>query len=214
MRVGRIQDAKDISKWVQAPSIASRLRLCKGIIFLSVKKTLLDSIINSTTTPTPLSHDEYELPREVRTVRVNRLKARRVMLSEDISLKRKYSVFAQLQHEMRGWSGAALRRGHVAKGHGGQKRAFKVKLIGEGVNDYSGPYREVFTDAFRELVQVRNGLSALGILEPSPNNLNERGEGRDLFVFASKIASSDKDLDGAICVSNEERNIIKSFSTA
>ena len=192
--------------------------MCRGVFFTSVKRALVDSIVNSTTTPTPLSHDEYELPREVRTVRVNRLKARRVMSSEDVSLKRKYSVFAQIQHEIRGWSGAALRRGHVAKGHGGQKRAFKVKLIGEGVNDYSGPYREVFTDAFREVVELRNGSSALGILEPSPNNANQLGEGRDLFVFASKLASTDKSksdftISSGTAPSEEEQNIIKIFNT-
>jgi HECT-domain (ubiquitin-transferase) len=44
-------------------------------------------------------------------------------------------------------------RSSVAKGHGGQKRAFKVKLIGKGVNDYSGPYREVFTDAISEMME-------------------------------------------------------------
>jgi hypothetical protein len=52
---------------------------------------------------------------------------------------------------MRSWSGTALRRGFVAKCHGGQKRAFKVKLIGEGIKDYSGPYKEIFTDAMREV---------------------------------------------------------------
>merc|ERR1712194_578918 len=119
-------------------------------------------------------------------------KARRAMVSDDSTIKRKFSVFSQLQHEMQNWSGAALRRGHVAKGHGGQKRAFKVKLIGEGVNDYSGPYREVFTDAFREVVELKNGHSALGVLQPSPNNANQLGQGRDLFIFASKLVSTDK----------------------
>merc|ERR1712157_84192 len=203
MRVGRIQDAKDISKWVQAPSIASRLRLCKGIIFLSVKKTLLDSIINSTTTPTPLSHDEYELPREVRTVRVNRLKARRAMASGDSTLQRKYSVFAQLQHEMRGWSGAALRRGHVAKGHGGQKRAFKVKLIGEGVNDYSGPYRGVFADATREVIEDNN---TLGVIEPSPNKITDTGDDRSLYIFS--CGNVDVNESGLHYLKNQCRQLV------
>ena len=113
-----------------------------------------DIVCTATTSPTPLSHDEYELPREVRTVRVNRLKARRAMALDETPLKKKHSVFSQLQREMRGWSGATLRRGFVAKGHGGQKRAFKVKLVGEGVNDYSGPYREVFTDAIQEVTDL------------------------------------------------------------
>merc|ERR1712019_212767 len=100
-------------------------------------------------------------------------------------LKRKYGVFAQLQHEMRGWSGAALRRGHVAKGHGGQKRAFKVKLVGEGVNDYSGPYREVFTDAIREVTSMEQSMSgSLGVLEPSPNCVADIGKDRSLFMFS------------------------------
>lgn len=58
-------------------------------------------------------------------------------------VKKEMTVFGQLQKELRGWSGSALRRSYIARGHGGQPRAFKVKLIGEGVNDYSGPYREV-----------------------------------------------------------------------
>ncbi len=51
------------------------------------------------------------------------------------------SVFGQLHKEMRSWSSSSYRRSYVGKGHGGQKRAFKVKFTGEGVNDYGGPYR-------------------------------------------------------------------------
>lgn len=172
--------------------------------------------MDATTTPTPLSHDEYELPREVRTVRVNRLKARRAMASDDKSLKKKHSVFSQLQHEMRGWSGATLRRGFVAKGHGGQKRAFKVKLVGEGVNDYSGPYREVFTDAIHEAVDSDpSGCSSLGLLQPSANNQADVGDGRDLFIFALppsdstsfNVTESNKDI-----LSSEEGDLFNSFS--
>jgi hypothetical protein len=107
------------------------------------------------------------------------------MMSDDASAKRKYSVFAQLHCETKNWGGAALRRGYIAKGHGGQKRAFKVKLIGEGVNDYSGPYREVFTDAIGELLKAdADGRGVLGVLDPSPNNASSIGENRDLFMFS------------------------------
>lgn len=172
--------------------------------------------MDATTTPTPLSHDEYELPREVRTVRVNRLKARRAMTSDDNAAKKKHSVFSQLQREMRGWSGATLRRGFVAKGHGGQKRAFKVKLVGEGVNDYSGPYREVFTDAIQEVTDIdQAGASSLGILQPSANNEADVGEGRDLFLFAQ--ASSESSAHSLptkkSLLSIEERDMVTSFSS-
>jgi len=181
----RLVNTPNCDDWVRLPSIASRIRELRGLFFSSVKRGLLCSITDTTTTPTPLSHDEYELPREIRTVRINRLKAARAMASDDIGAKRKYSVFSQLQSETRSWGGAALRRGHVAKGHGGQKRAFKVKLIGEGVNDYSGPYREAFTDAISELMETDgDGHGALGVIDPTPNNASAIGDDRDLFMFS------------------------------
>jgi len=190
-RTGRSRLLSATTDWIQAPSVARRVRTCRRLFFGSVKRSLLDGLLLATTTPTPLSHDEYELPREVRTVRVNRLKARRAMAAKSTTSKKKYSVFAQLQYETKGWSGAALRRGHVAKGHGGQKRSFKVKLVGEGVNDYSGPYREVFTDAMGEVLETdESGHGVLGVLDPSPNHSAAIGEGRELFVFASHGAKS------------------------
>jgi hypothetical protein len=133
---------------------------------------------------------------------------------------KKYSVFSQLQSEMRSWSGAPLRRGFVAKGHGGQKRAFKVKLIGEGVNDYSGPYREAFTDAIREVTETNEaGHGVLNVLEPTPNTLAAVGENRGLFSFSVgdqqlEIANNSllqKEADSL--VSEEEQLIRKSFSS-
>jgi len=212
-RSGRNRLLESLGLWVQLPSIASNIRSCRGLFFTSVKKGLLTSITEVTATPTPLSHDEYELPREIRTVRINRLKAARAMSGEDFSSKRKYSVFAQLQNETKGWGGAALRRGYVAKGHGGQRRAFKVKLIGEGVNDYSGPYREAYTDAISEVTHVgKGGHGVLGVLDPTPNNSSEIGESRDLFMFSLNgrdVFRVGKWLTET--VTTEERRIQESF---
>ena len=184
-RAGRSCLTMQSIDWIQLPSTASRLRSVRGLIFTSVKRDFLMSVTEATATPTPLSHDEYELPREIRTVRINRLKAARAMESDDGAAKRKHSVFAQLQNETRNWGGAALRRAYVAKGHGGQKRAFKVKLVGEGVNDYSGPYREAFTDAIAELGRCdSNGRGDLGVLDRTPNSSSEIGENRDLLMFS------------------------------
>jgi len=219
-RAGKSSSTHQTQMWFQASSIGNRIRSCRALFFSSVKKSFLDCIVDATTTPTPLSHDEYELPREVRTVRVNRLRARRAMGATDSIAKKKYSVFSQLQLELRGWSGAALRRGHVAKGHGGQKRAFKVKLIGEGVNDYSGPYREVFADAIREVTEVdesENG--AIGVLDPSPNKAADIGEDRSLCIFSCGNTDGE-DLDfysskqlSRQLISDEERSIRKSYSS-
>lgn len=157
-----------------------------------------------------MSHDEYELPRDIRTVRVNRLKARKAIEASEKNMKKENTVFGQLQTELRGWSGSALRRGYIAKGHGGQKRAFKVKLIGEGVNDYSGPYREVFTDAMREVNRTRDSLeSVLGILKPSPNNDIDVGENRNLSVFVS-VEKHDVEEKCADTYLSDEESIIRS----
>lgn len=146
---------------------------------------------------------------------MNRVKARHVMSLADTIAKKKYSVFSQLQNETRGWSGAAFRRGHVAKGHGGQKRCFKVKLVGEGVNDYSGPYREVFTDAMREVALTEESMAgSLGVLEPSPNRAADIGEDRSLFVFS--FPSSETSTDGIayeVKVSEEEKMIRQHYSS-
>jgi HECT-domain (ubiquitin-transferase)/SPRY domain/UBA/TS-N domain len=172
-------------KWTQPPSIAQRVRSSRGLFFSSVKREFLEGITHATTTPTPLSHDEYELPREIRTVRINRMRAARAMVSDDATAKRKFSVFSQLQNETKNWGGAALRRAYVAKGHAGQRRAFRVKFVGEGVNDYSGPYREVFTDAVIEILTTdEKGNGVLGVLDATPNKAAEIGENRDLHMFS------------------------------
>lgn len=214
-RCGKSQQDKLKQAWVCASSTGGRIRDHRSILFDSVKREYLQCIMDCTTTPTPLSHDEYELPREVRTVRVNRVKARNAMVSTDNVSKKKHSVFSQLQNETRGWSGAALRRGHVAKGHGGQRRAFKVKLVGEGVNDYSGPYREVFADAVREITSVDNTMcSALGVLKPSPNQVADIGEDRNLFIFSFPSSTDDEQGDTLwdLNISDEERLIRSHYS--
>jgi len=211
-RLGKTE--QKLSGWIQAPSIGKRLRVLKTLFFTSVKRSLFDGITEATTTATSLSQDEYELPRDIRTVRVNRLKARKGMNSSDRIIRRKNSVFGQLQTELRGWTGAALRRGYVAKGHGGQKRAFKVKLIGEGVNDYSGPYREIFTDAISDVNETGSlDASTLGILDPSPNGSVGVGESRNLKIFASCVSSEYGEFLTDASIMEEERLIRNHFSS-
>jgi hypothetical protein len=136
------------------------------------------------------------------------------MSSTDNMLKRKQSVFSQLQNETRGWSGAAFRRGHVAKGHGGQKRSFKVKLVGEGVNDYSGPYREVFTDAIREITATDDSMvGSLGVLEPSHNRVADIGEDRSLFMFSFPKETQSASSEYYGNVSEEEKLIREHFAS-
>jgi hypothetical protein len=81
----------------------------------------------------------------------------------------------------------------VGKGHGNQKRAFKVKFIGEGVNDYGGPYRAVFEQVIDELQcggVVAGGKKPseqclLPLLMPCPNRFVSVGNNQDKFVLTT-----------------------------
>jgi hypothetical protein len=134
------------------------------------------------------------------------------MAGHDRAAKKKHSVVAQLHSETKNWGGAALRRGYVAKGHGGQRRAFKVKLIGEGVNDYSGPYREAFTDSLAELLSVDDGgVGSLGVLDPTPNSSTDIGENRGLFMFSVNGCDITELFKLNAPLTKEEKNLRESF---
>jgi len=61
------------------------------------------------------------------------------------------SIFGQLFRELHFLKPTALRMGYTHPMDDGQERTFKVKFEGEGVDDYGGPYREVFAQIPTEL---------------------------------------------------------------
>ncbi|KDO27055.1 hypothetical protein SPRG_07766 [Saprolegnia parasitica CBS 223.65] len=162
----------------------------RRLVCTSTKLSLWDSVLRATTTATPLPSDEYEDPREIRVLRINRIQAQasKLALCPAPSDRLRKSVFGQLYREMRTWSDSGFRRAYIGKGHGGQKRAFKVKFLGEGVNDYGGPYRAVFEQIVDELqmdqVEVTKGEQGLlPLLVPCPNRRAGTGSNQDKFVL-------------------------------
>lgn len=137
-------------------------------------------------------------PREIKTIRLNRIKATMDHLASlpTLSERLKQSIFGQLHKELRSWSNSAFRRSYVGKGHGGQKRAFKVKFMGEGVNDYGGPYRAIFESIVDEL-QADSAMPGrkiserclLPILIPCPNRSSAVGSNQDKYVLSPAAAS-------------------------
>jgi hypothetical protein len=144
------------------PCLARRLRSFRRLLFNQTKIEYWESVLEATTTPTPLHQDEYEDPREIQTVSVNRVKAvhSRLATITNTAERVKQTVFGQMKDSMRKWSDHYYRRSYLGKGHGGQKRAFKVKFLGEGVNDYGGPYRAVFEQVC-EFTELRHLASEL-----------------------------------------------------
>jgi hypothetical protein len=157
-------------------------------------------MLQATTTPTPLHQDEYEDPRDIKTIKINRVRASASRLASirNMNERLRLSVFGQLHKEMRAWAHSSFRRAYLGKGHGGQKRAFKVRFLGEGVNDYGGPYRAIFEQVVDELQDDRHllPLSApsrhrpggekclLPLLVPCPNRAGAVGPNQDKFVFS------------------------------
>jgi len=187
----RFMWSPDASRWHPA-SVSAAVRARRFLFFSTTKRQLWNSVVAATTTPTPLAQDEYEDPADVRSVRITRgprvqPKALAKLPSANARLAR--SIFGQLFTELHSWGDSSLRRAYVGKGHGGQKRAFKVDLLGEGVNDYGGPYRAVFESLVTELQSEAFGPTQDGhacllpFLLPSPNRASDRLMAGDAYVF-------------------------------
>ncbi|CAI5731161.1 unnamed protein product [Hyaloperonospora brassicae] len=171
-------------------STSMKLRSLRRLVFTSTKRAFWDDVLRATTTSTPLPSDEYEDPREIRVIRINRIQAQASKLSllSQPGDRLRRSVFGQLYREMRVWSDSFFRRAYCGKGHGGQRRAFKVKFLGEGVNDYGGPYRAVFEQIVDELqmdnVELSKGEQGLlPLLIPCPNRRSTTGSNQDKFLL-------------------------------
>ncbi|CAM9945686.1 unnamed protein product, partial [Discosporangium mesarthrocarpum] len=177
-----------------------RLRNLRRLVFTHTKRSFWEGILAATTTCTPLHHDEFEDPKEVRLIRINRVRATpsRVSCINNSSERLRHLVFGQLHREMRTWPSSSFRRAYVGKGHGGQRRAFTVKFLGEGVNDYGGPYRAVFEQVVDELQSDQLALAGKGqadqcllpVLVPCPNRSANVGTNQDKFIFNPGPAAS------------------------
>lgn len=178
-------------------STSLKLRSLRRLVFTSTKLAFWDEVLRATTTSTPLPSDEYEDPREIRVIRINRIQAQpsKLSLLPQPGDRLRRSVFGQLYREMRAWNDSFFRRAYCGKGHGGQKRAFKVKFLGEGVNDYGGPYRAVFEQIVDELqmdnVELPKGeLGLLPLLIPCPNRRSGTGINQDKFLLNPSCGTS------------------------
>jgi hypothetical protein len=174
------------------PCIGRRLRSLRRLLFTTTKQLFWESVLEATTTPTALPEDEYEDPKEIKTITINRVKATKEHLEAipNVTQRLRQSVFGQLHREVRNWSHSSFRRAYLMRGHGGQKRAFKVAFQGEGVNDYGGPYREVIEEIVSEL-QSHNLIGTkpsetclLPLLVPCSNRYNKVGLNQDKFVLS------------------------------
>ncbi|RHZ27647.1 hypothetical protein DYB37_006851, partial [Aphanomyces astaci] len=195
---------------------ANRLTHLRHLIFKRHKIKFWRDMVDITTTHTTPPSDEYERPDSLREVSVNRI----VALDEPVSFAT--SVFGQLHEAMQAWDNHSLRRAYADElQDAGQRRAFYVKFLGEGVDDHGGPYRAVFqTGAWDEpsggLQEISKWIISVNprhlfyfgrVFIPCPNAVTAGGMNQDKFVV-SGTASHLKFLGKLIGMATRHRIMV------
>ena len=125
--------------------IDSRL---KRLISFDTKKRLFQLFLDSTSLTYQRQFDEFERPISIPEFHICRVAAKKSqMAGESLISITHHSVLNQLIDNMETLPIASLRRQFNHAEDAGQKRCFFVRLVGEGVYDSGGPYREVITTA-------------------------------------------------------------------
>jgi hypothetical protein len=132
------------------------LHSIRYLVFRSIKFLHFHEIMKRTSTKPSKTEDDYDYPENLSHVKINRLKALRAkegaellgLNGGDIMLN---TMFCQLWKELKNNSLEKLRISYTHPMDDGQSRSFKIKFEGEGVDDYGGPYREIFSQIITEL---------------------------------------------------------------
>eukprot|EP00941_MAST-03F_sp_MAST-3F-sp1_P006463 g6463.t1 len=155
-----IRGSLDCIRWSSKWGTSSLLNSAKHLIFSAVKLSAFSEGLSRTVCNTPEPEDEYSHPTTIPEVLINRKKAVDVDPSEPLTDQIKSSLFGQLWYALRKKPILRLKQAWSSK-ENPQRRAFFVKIFGEGVVDQGGPYRTIFTDIVDE-VQNRG---ILGLME-------------------------------------------------
>ena len=124
----------------------------RNFIFLDTKLDYLEEQFSGSGERPCKTDDEYDYPEDLPQVKLNRYRSHRVLEyraeGEEILFS---SMLGQLWREIRSQPQERLRIRYTHPMDDGQARAFKVRFEGEGVDDYGGPYRDVFQSICAEL---------------------------------------------------------------
>ncbi len=150
-----------------APLLRARQR-----IFTELKLTYFWEIVHKSTARTSKTDDDYDYPEDLPQIKINRLKSFRAkeasellhIPGEDLLLS---SIFCQLWKELRAHPSEKLRISYSHPMDDGQSRTFKIKFDAEGVDDYGGPYREIFQQVCDELQSIESFGAHLGAANPA-----------------------------------------------
>lgn len=161
-------------------------------IFQHTKLNHFWEVVKKTTTRPAKTEDDYDYPEDLPHLHINRLKSFRAkeaselmnIPGEDLMMS---SIFVQMWRELGLFSSERLRISYTHPMDDGQSRTFKIKFDGEGVDDYGGPYREIFQQMCDELQTA----------DPSGSDGDDRrrpstwASGQDINASNSRFADKD-----------------------
>lgn len=171
--------AKRVDASASILSTAPLLRV-RQRIFSDLKLTYFWDIVHKSTARTSKTDDDYDYPEDLPQIKINRLKSFRAkeasqllhIPGEDLILS---SIFCQLWKELRAHPSEKLRISYSHPMDDGQSRTFKIKFDAEGVDDYGGPYREIFQQVCDELQCIESHSASLGGAGPAATATSENG---------------------------------------
>jgi hypothetical protein len=180
--------------------LAPLLCALRSSVFVSTKKRAIHLAVKRTVTHAKKAEDDYDYPEDLPQVLLNRPKAAAAQSRRDPETRLSMSIFGQLFDELHFMEPALLRMGYTHPMDDGQERTFKVKFEGEGVDDYGGPYREIFSQVAAE-VQSCNAAAQLGmptqhrftgacvlpLLCPSPNMKSDDAARSDVLLVQPRL---------------------------
>ena len=144
----------------------------RHLVFLESKQSFFAEQLLRSGGKAAKTDDEYDYPEDLPQVKLNRFKSFRAFESSEKSGEGTEqlvfaSLFGQLWRELRAHPVNSYSINYTHPMDDGQSRAFKVKFEGEGVDDYGGPYRDVFQILCEELQRVRGGHTNEDLAESS-----------------------------------------------
>jgi alpha-tubulin suppressor-like RCC1 family protein len=184
--------------WERKPQhLPTTLASSRMRIFTDLKLTHFWDLLAKSVTRTSKIDDDYDYPDDLPQIKINRYKSFRAReASEMLGISGEdllqSSMFYQLMRELRKEGPDKLRMSYTHPMDDGQSRAFKIKFDGEGVDDYGGPYREIFQQICDELQR------------PDPTHAvtfdvagdMEDADGNNAYAAAAKIATTSSDSAG------------------
>lgn len=155
-----VMPAIDLSLGDVPWSIAARLSAFRPVLFSCVKRRLLDHALQVTESG------------QKATITFNRARAAAATDAPPGSLRARGTMWGQLHDALREAPRSSMRVSHDV---------WAASFAGEGADDAGGPYRESIDQMCGEL---QAGLgNAVGLLVPTPNNVNGKGQCRAAYTL-------------------------------